>query len=405
MLGALTLVHALSVFCVHAAPAEPASARTETFTACLNRLQDAARVADIPENVTTRVFADIEHLDRVVASDRSQPEFVTTFTEYYATRVSDQRIKRGRELLKRHRRLLDQVKDRTGVPPAYLLALWGLETNFGGYFGTLSIPSALATLACDSRRSEFFRAQLIATLKIITAGDMTAEQLIGSWAGAIGHMQFMPTTFLDHAVDNDNDGRRNLMTKTDALASGGAYLQSLGWQTGYRWGREVQLPATFDYALAGSDQWRPLREWRAQGVRDAFGNVLGNAEIDAAVILPAGHTGPAFIVYSNYKRILEWNRSHFYALSVGRLADRIAGAAPLQTPLPPVATIKLSSDQIKKLQTRLNELGYPAGKPDGVFGSGTSKAVRLAQVKLGLRADGYPNDLLYAALFKQPMTR
>jgi len=400
------LVLALLTLATHAeelvsAAQHPSATRPQSFSVCLSRLQAEARTAQVPESVITSVFANIKHLDRVVASDRSQPEFVTTFSEYFATRVNDQRVQQGRELLRSEHRLLRKVQASTGVPPHYLVALWGLETNFGSYFGKLSIPSALATLACDSRRAEFFGAQLLATLKIINAGDMTAEQLVGSWAGAIGHMQFMPTTFLEHAVDGDNDGRRNLMTRADALASGGAYLQNLGWDSDYRWGREVLLPESFDYAKSGTDQWRPLNEWRTAGLRNAFGEPLGSAPIKAAVILPAGHSGPAFLVYPNYKNILAWNRSHFYALSVGRLADRIAGAAPLQTPLPPVASIKLSRTKIEQLQIRLNELGYPAGTPDGVFGSGTSKAVRLAQAQLGQRADGYPNETLYAALFKK----
>lgn len=374
------------------------TADRENFSACKSRLQTLASEADIPQRVINRVFPKIQHLDRVVASDRSQPEFVKTFTEYFSSRVNDQRVQQGRQLLKSHHRLLKQVETQTGVPPHYLLALWGLETNFGGYFGTLSIPSALATLACDSRRANFFTAELIATLRIISAGDMNEDELIGSWAGAIGHMQFMPTTFLAHAVDGDNDGRRNLMTKVDALSSGGAYLQHLGWDNSFRWGREVLLPTNFDYATSGTDQWQPLDQWRAQGIRDAFGRPLGTAPIDAALVLPAGHSGPAFLVYSNYKIILEWNRSHFYALSVGRLADRIAGAAPLQTALPAPESIQLSSARIKELQIRLNELGFPAGKPDGIFGSGTSKAVRLAQSKVGLRADGYPNTALFEAL-------
>ena len=386
----------------------PVATTAESFAACLTRLQAEARAAQVPESVIKPVFANIKHLDRVVASDRSQPEFVTTFSEYFAARVNNQRVQQGRDLLQSEHKLLRQIQIRTGVPPHYLVALWGLETNFGSYFGKLSIPSALATLACDSRRASFFSAQLIATLNIISAGDMSEDQLIGSWAGAIGHMQFMPTTFLEHAVDGDNDGRRNLMTRADALSSGGAYLQNLGWDSDYRWGREVLLPKSFDYAKTGTDQWRPLSEWRAAGLRNAFGKPLGSAPIEAAVILPAGHSGPVFLVYPNYKNILAWNRSHFYALSVGRLADRIAGAAPLQTPLPPVATIKLSRVKIEQLQRRLNELGFPAGKPDGVFGSGTSKAVRLAQAQLGQRADGYPNEQLYTALFTEraePRTR
>ena len=256
------------------------------------------------------------------------------------------------------------------------------------------------TLACDSRRGEFFAGELLAHYcKIVAAGDMREDQFTGSWAGAIGHMQFMPSTFLAHAKDGDGDGKRNLMERRDALASGGNYLQAIGWDPNYRWGREVLLPADFNYALSGADQWRRLDEWIAQGVTDAFGQPLRSAPIDAALLLPAGHTGPAFLVYPNYRRILEWNRSHFYALSVGRLADRIAGAAALQRPPPPADSIQHRRERIQAMQTRLNELGFPAGTPDGIMGSGTSKAVRQAQVRYGLRADGYPDEALFAALF------
>ncbi len=394
-----TFLVALIGFATFSASAQSGTAKTgETFPACVERLRGEAQQADIPQPVINRVFAKVKHLERVVASDRSQPEFVKTFSEYFAQRVNAQRIEQGRALLISQRPLLEKIEAQTGVPPHYLLALWGLETNFGGYFGKLSIPSALATLACDSRRADFFAAQLLATLQIVAAGDMSEDELIGSWAGAIGHMQFMPTTFLDYAVDGDNDGRRNLMTRADALSSGGAYLQQLGWVSNFRWGREVVLPKDFDYATTGTDQWRPMAAWHAQGVRDGFGRPLNVEPVESAIVLPAGHTGPAFLVYPNYKIIMQWNRSHFYALSVGRLADRIAGSASLQTKLPTPESIRLSSSRIKRLQIRLNELGFPAGEPDGVFGSGTSKAVRLAQAKAGLRADGYPNDALFSAL-------
>ena len=374
---------------------------SEQFAACLQQLQKEAQAQGITASVVDDLLGDIKPLERVLASDRSQPEFAKTFPEYFSTRVNNQRVQRGRELLTTHRDWLSTLEQTSGVPAHYLLALWGLETNFGGYFGTLSIPSALATLACDSRRSEFFQGELLAVLKIVDGGDMTKEQLTGSWAGAIGHMQFMPSTFLAAAIDGDADGRRDLMNRTDALASGANYLNQLGWERGFRWGREVTLPEGFDYSTSGSDQWQSLENWRSQGVMDAFGRPLQSAAIDAALLLPAGHTGPAFLVYPNYKIILNWNRSHFYALSVGRLADRIAGAAPLQRTMPKVENIALSRKRIEALQKRLNELGFPAGKPDGVLGSGTSAAVRKAQHKYGLLADGYPTNALFEVLFEK----
>ncbi|MFK7915483.1 MAG: lytic murein transglycosylase [Pseudomonadales bacterium] len=377
-----------------------AAADQTDFSACLKRLESEAIASGIPADTTRRVLTGLRPIERVLQSDRSQPEFVKTFTEYFTARVNERRVEEGRRLLKEHGALLEKIKDRSGVPPQYLVALWGLETNFGSYFGKLDIPAALATLACDSRRAAFFQAELFAVLNVIATGDMQREQLVGSWAGAIGHMQFMPTTFLEYAVDGDGDGKRNLMSQADALTSGANYLQSLGWASGFRWGREVLLPKNFDYSTTGSDQWRPLADWQQLGVLDAFGNPLADAPIEAAVLLPAGHEGPAFLVYDNYKIVLDWNRSHFYALSVGRLADRIAGAAPLQRPPPAADTIRLKRERILWLQEHLNSMGYGAGKPDGILGSGTSAAVRKAQLQFGLRADGYPNKALYAQLVK-----
>ena len=398
---ALTVLFVLSWAAAGYSQETPTKKETPTQTSfehCLQQLQTEALAMDVPANIVSAVLDNIEPIERVLASDRSQPEFVKTFPEYFGARVNQQRIAKGRALLAEHSQWLKTLEQRSGVPSHYLLALWGLETNFGGYFGKLSIPAALTTLACDSRRADFFKGELLAVLQIIASGDMNQTQLIGSWAGAIGHMQFMPTTFLAHAIDGDADGKRDLMNRTDALASGANYLQELGWETGYRWGREVLLPANFDYSTTGSDQWQSLDRWRELGVTTAFGGKLPRATLEAAVLLPAGHTGPAFLVYPNYKIILNWTRSHFYALSVGRLADRIAGAAPLQRSMPAPESIALSSKRVEALQNQLNELGFPAGKPDGVFGSGTSSAVRKAQATYGLLADGYPTDALFTAL-------
>jgi len=380
----------------------PGYGAERSFELCLQQLQADALANEIPVSVVSDVLDNIEPIERVLVSDRSQPEFVKTFPEYFSVRVNQQRISQGRALLAEHKDWLKALERKSGVPAHYLLALWGLETNFGGYFGKLSIPAALATLACDSRRADFFKGELLAVLQIIAGGDMAKDQLIGSWAGAIGHMQFMPTTFLAHAIDGDADGKRDLMNRTDALASGANYLQELGWQSGYRWGREVRLPQDFNYSTTGSDQWQSLERWRELGVTTAFGGELPRATLEAALLLPAGHTGPAFLVYPNYKIILNWNRSHFYALSVGRLADRIAGAAPLQRSMPKPESIALSSKRVEALQTKLNALGFPAGKPDGVFGSGTSAAVRRAQKKYGFLADGYPTPALFTKLLDQP---
>ena len=368
------------------------------------QLQTDARAAGVSEATIDQVFSNLEELPRVVASDKAQPEFRQTFTEYYGRRVTESRVTRGRELLKTHRSLLARLAQETGVPPHYLVAFWGLETNFGSYFGTLHIPSALATLACEGRRRAFFTNEFLATLKIVDSGDIAANKLIGSWAGAIGHMQFMPTTFLAHARDGDGDGKRDLLGSIDdALSSGAHYLQDLGWERGFRWGREVLLPENFDYINSGSHLWKPLEEWSELGVKTTAGQPVGTIDIQASLLLPTGHTGPAFLVYDNFKIIMNWNRSEFYALSVGRLADRIAGGGGLLTSLPKADSLKISIADVSWLQAKLNTLGYPTGKPDGIVGPATRKAIQAYQHKLALTADGYPTGALIDNLRKRPL--
>ena len=368
--------------------------RAESFAECLETLKQHLITTDhVEKKSLDAVFAHIEQLPRVVAADRKQAEFIETFTAYYNKRVSPARVRKGRELLDVHRNLLSDIKDRTGIPPQYLVALWGLETNFGQYFGNLPIPSALATLACDRRRSQFFTNELSAVVNLVGQGHMQVEQLVGSWAGAMGHMQFMPTTFLAHAVDADADGRIDLYGSiADALTSGATYLVNAGWQTGFRWGREVLLPDGFDYATTGQQAPRPLKAWRQMGITDTAGNALPGLDLNAAIVLPSGWLGPAFAVYDNYNVIMHWNRSSHYALSVGRLADRIAGAGTLSRALPADEALAIAPQDLKTIQTSLNALGFNAGKPDGILGSKTRRALQQFEQHTGLVADGYPDE-------------
>ncbi len=367
------------------------------FNECKQTLEATALSAGVSEGTTQSVMADVTYLERVIELDRRQPEFTTTFADYFNRRVNEARISKGREMLETHRELLDRVTRETGVPAPYLVSFWGLETNFGSYFGKMSVPSSLATLACDPRRSSFFTEQFVAALKIIDEGAIPAEQMEGSWAGAMGHVQFMPTVFLQHAVDADGDGRRDLWNSLpDAMMSAGRFLQSMGWDGDYRWGREVLLPENFDFSLTDGRRL-PLDEWRDLGITDAFGNALAQEPIEAALVVPSGHKGPAFLVYSNFRVIMGWNRSEFYAVSVGHLADRIAGAGGLQTP-PPEDQPTLSRDQVIQLQESLNGKGYDSGKPDGIMGSNTRKAIRAFQKAEGLIADGMPSASLLEKL-------
>ncbi|MFO8142814.1 MAG: lytic murein transglycosylase, partial [Marinobacter sp.] len=239
--------------------------------------------------------------------------------------------------------------------------------------------------------------ELVSALKIIDEGAIEAQGMEGSWAGAMGHVQFMPTVFLQHAVDGDGDGRRDLWNSLpDAMMSAGRFLQSMGWDGDYRWGREVLLPDSFDFSMTDGRRL-PLSEWRSLGITDAFGKALAQEPIEAALVVPSGHQGPAFLVYSNFRVIMGWNRSEFYAVAVGHLADRIAGAGALQSP-PPEDQPTLSRDQVIQLQETLNERGYDTGKPDGIMGSNTRKAIREFQKAEGLIADGMPSGPLLGKL-------
>ncbi len=376
-------------------PVEPIDA--QAFVECKARLEQQAIDAGVSQATASQVMAQVEHLDRVIELDRRQPEFTTTFADYLNRRVNEARVSKGREMLAEHRELLERVTDETGVPAPYLVAFWGLETNFGSYFGKMSVPSALTTLACDARRSTFFTRQLIAALRIIDEGAIPADQMEGSWAGAMGHVQFMPTVFLQHAVDADGDGRRDLWNSLpDAMMSAGKFLQSMGWDGDYRWGREVLLPGNFDYGLADGRRL-PLSKWRDMGITDAFGKNLPRADIQAKLVVPAGHQGPAFLVYDNFRVIMGWNRSEFYAIAVGHLADRVAGAGKLQNP-PPEDAPALSRSSIMALQQALTDRGYDTGKPDGILGPATRSAIRKFQAASDMVADGYPGQAVLARL-------
>ena len=394
---------ALSVVLLAASLAGAGSAQAmerAAFASCLADLGQKARNAGISPTVVQHGLGGVEFQQRVIDLDRGQPEFITTFGDYFEARVTERRVERGRELLREHHRLLDRVYRDYGIPPRYLVAFWALETNYGSYFGKMPVLESLVTLACDPRRSEFFTQQLIAALRIIDEGAISPRRMEGSWAGAMGHVQFMPSVFLQYAVDYDGDGRRDLWGSVpDAMASAANYLSSIGWETGWRWGREVQLPNGFPYELAGYDQSRTLSEWRDLGVRDAYGRALPTGSTEAALLVPAGHEGPKFLVYPNFEIIMKWNRSQYYALAVGRMADRLAGATTLvqQPPEGP----RLRRDHVIALQERLNEQGYDSGPVDGMPGPLTRKAIRRFQQENGMVADGYPSPRVLSELALQ----
>jgi len=369
-----------------------------SFGVCIDKIKHQARTEGISDSTVNQVLSKVKYLPRVIELDRRQPEFTQTFANYFTARINGERIQRGRELLTKHRSLLDKIQHETGIPAQYLVSFWGLETNYGGYFGEWPIADTLATLACDMRRSGFFTQELLNALRIVDSGDISAERMIGSWAGAMGHMQFMPSTFLRYAKDIDGDGRRDLWGSIpDAMGSAANFLQQLGWIPGLDWGHEVRLPPSFDYSLAGRDQLFSYADWSALGVTASTGAPLPLSDHKVALLVPSGHMGPTFLVTHNFFVIMRWNRSEFYALSVGHLADRIAGAPALQRS-PPGETARISRDQVRQLQMDLSALGIDAGEADGVLGSATRKAISRFQQKTQRIADGHLDESLLIAV-------
>lgn len=376
----------------------PVAADETTFSQCLQGLQARASREGIAQSIVDSALANAQYEQRVIDLDRRQPEFTETLANYLNRRLTTDRIEKGRELMRKHRSLLQRVAREHGVQPQYLVAFWGLETNFGKNVGGIPVMNSLTTLACDERRSEYFTAELLNALRILNRGDIEVANMVGSWAGAMGQTQFMPSAYLKYGVDGDGDRRIDLWRSVpDALTSAGGFLQSLGWQEGVRWGREVQLPKQFAFEQAGLDQARALKEWRELGIKDAHGHALPRQDLQASLLVPAGHRGPAFLVYDNFHVIMRWNRSELYALAVGLLAERISGAPELRNP-PPANAVRLHRDQVLALQTKLTELGFDAGNADGVLGPGTRKAIRAFQQSRKLVADGYPDAEVLAAL-------
>jgi membrane-bound lytic murein transglycosylase B len=393
--SALTLLSLLAF-------SQPAGAETEEeFQAWLQGFKPRARQAGISATTIEQAFAGVRLNPRIIELDRRQPEFTRTFWQYFELTVTDQRIQRGGELLGRHRPLLEQVTRRYGIPGRFLVAFWGMETNFGDHTGTIPIIEALATLSFDPRRRDFFSKQLIYALRILDEGHVPLEQLKGSWAGAMGQPQFMPYNYVYYTVDGDGSGRKDLWNSLpDVFHSSGNFLENLGWRRGETWGREVLLPDGFDYALADGVTLRPMREWRNLGLTLAGGRALPETEMSAALLLAGDYRGPAFLVYHNFFVIKRWNNSNNYALAVGHLADRMIGA-PRLSKTRPADDEALSRENVMEIQELLNLLGYSVGSPDGMAGSRTRSGLRQFQAKRHLPADGFASmrmlNLLRAA--------
>jgi membrane-bound lytic murein transglycosylase B len=364
----------------------------QSFAKWLEDLRNEALQAGISPTTIEASFATVqEPIPRVLELDRSQPEFVQTFAGYMNNRLSDARIVRGQRLLEEYSDLFSRIQAEYGVQPHYLVSFWALESNFGDFTGGFSVINTLATLAYDRRRSDFFRSELLTALKIIDQGHIAADQMTGSWAGAMGQCQFMPSTFYGYAKDGDGDGRIDIWNSVaDVMTSAANYLSQNGWQGDERWGREVILPENFDFTQSGTTVRKTVTEWNRLGVKRVDGSPLGNADMQGSIVLPAGASGPAFLAYQNYRTTMVWNRSTFYAISVGHLADRFVGGGPIVN-MPSDEERPLSRSEVIELQTLLNENGFNTGTPDGITGSMTRAAVRAFQASAGLPTDGYAN--------------
>lgn len=377
--------------------AEPPEPSPE-FIAWLDGLKREAIARKVRAETVERALAGVKPIERVIELDHKQPEFTQTFWSYLDRRVTEGRIERGQKLLQQHKALLSRIQKQYGVQPRYLVAFWGLETNFGDYTGKMPLIASLVTLAYDRRRSKFFREQLIAALQIMDRGDIPVDA-VGSWAGAMGQSQFIPTTYREYAVDGDGDKRVDLWgSLPDVFASSSNYLSRVGWQGDRTWGREVRLPKNFDLELASLRTRKRLAEWQDLGVRRFDGRDLPAVDIAASVVLPAGRKGPAFLVYQNYRSIMVWNRSILYAIAVGHLSDRIGRrTGPFLTARPANDT-PLARTEVVEIQQHLIKLGHYSGQADGIAGSGTRRGAKSFQRSSGMPPDGHLDVSLLEAL-------
>jgi lytic murein transglycosylase len=359
------------------------------FSACIAGLWPAASRRGISRAnflaYTAQLTPDMSIMERL---DR-QPEFTKAFWDYIDGAVTESRIRRGRELLAEHRQLFDAVERRYGVDRHVVAAIWGMESNFGSFTGERPVLRSTATLACIGRRQNYFRDEFVAALEILDRGDVQPERLTGSWAGAFGGTQFMPTTFRQHAVDFDGDGRRNFVgSLPDMLASTANKLHAGGWHSGETWGYEVTVPAHFDYLLADRSRQMSIRDWERHGIRRAGGGAFPRPDDRAYLLVPAGAQGPAFLMLRNFRTIMKYNPSEAYALAVGHLADRMRGGDPFVQPWPRHERVLSRSERIE-LQRHLARMGYEVGKPDGRLGVKTRTALRAFQRRAGKIPDGF----------------
>ncbi|CAJ48846.1 lytic murein transglycosylase [Bordetella avium] len=384
------------------AHAAPTAQELKTYRQCLVDLRAKAPEAGVTQANYDRYTDGLEPDMDVISFLDAQPEFKTPIWDYMAGLVDAERIDDGRQGLNQWASVLARVEAEYGVDPATVVAVWGVESNFGKNLGGRPLLTSLSTLSCFGRRQSYFRGEFLATLRIIQDEHVSSDRLKGSWAGAFGQTQFMPSTYLRLAVDFDGDGRRDLVDSVpDALASTANFLKRAGWNKALPWGFEVNLPAGMDISTAGRRNKQPMSAWAARGIKRVDGQPLPGGEIPAALLLPAGPEGPAFLVTRNFDALYSYNAAESYALAIAHLSDRLRGGLPFARPWP-TDDAGLSRAERKEIQELLVARGYDIGMPDGVIGARTRQALQSVQRELGLPDDGRAGQRTLKALRAQP---
>ena len=396
-----------------AAIAAPAAAATPDVTSVdpaaeqaaldnfLREFRSTALTAGIAPELYDRATAGVAFNPRIQELNGKQPEFVRPIWDYLAGVITPARIQRGRDMVVANGLLFGRLHTEYGVPPQILTAIWGIETGYGRDLGSFNLVEALANLAFEGPRASYGQRELLATLQMAQQQHIDPGQMTGSWAGAFGQTQFIPTTFLKYAVDGNGDNRIDLWNSpADALASTANYLQQSGWETEQSWGQEVRLPEDFPYASADVTIKKPVAEWAQAGVRSLPGQHLPSADESASIILPAGYRGPAFLVLNNFDVLLKYNSAIPYALAVALLADRLRGNAAVQASWPTDEPAMDTSSAVA-LQQGLTDLGFDTGGTDGVFGARTRQAIRAYQQSRGLPADGFATSELVTRVLNE----
>ncbi len=368
-----------------AADPAPRAVPDAGWDAWVTGFKGRAAARGISPGVVDTAFRGAGFLPEVIEKDRNQTEFKRSLEDYLNIAASDERVSLGRQKFAQYGGVLSAIENRYGVEGHVVAAVWGLESFFGTRRGNVPVISALSTLAYEGRRGAFFEDQLVAALKILQAGDVSAAGMTGSWAGAMGHTQFIPTSYLAYAVDFTGDGRRDIWSEdpSDALASTAAYLARSGWTRGLPWGMEVTLPAGFDPGLLGRGKGRPAADWEARGVRSADGRALAGGSIIAG-------GGPYFLLTQNFATILRYNNAQNYAIGVGHLSDRLLGRGGVRAAFGPDASGMTKADR-QELQRLLTARGFDTGGTDGVIGAKTAAAIGAYEASVGLPVTGEPS--------------